>query len=118
MDTYYFKSSGLYFEMDPADKDKYLVIACAKNEGDYIVEWVEHYINLGFDKVIIADNNDIGDNSLPEILSDYVKNGTVQIFDCRGNDCIQVGLYADFCEYSNFKWCAFYDCDEFLDIGI
>ena len=118
MDTYYFKSSGLYFEMDPADKDKYLVIACAQNEGDYIVEWVEHYINLGFDKVIIADNNDIGDNSLPEILSDYVKNGTVQIFDCRGNDCIQVGLYADFCEYSNFKWCAFYDCDEFLDIGI
>lgn len=115
---YYFKHSGLSFDLDPADKDKYLVIACAKNEGDYIVEWVEHYLNLGFDKVIIADNNDVGDESLPTILKPYLENGGVQIFDCRGVNYLQVGLYADFCECSNFKWCAFYDCDEFLDIGV
>lgn len=117
METYYFKHSGLYFEKDPEDKDKYMVAACAKNEGNYIVEWVEHYLNLGFDKIVIADNNDVGDETLPAILKDYVDRGKVQIFDVRGVECFQVGFYSDFCSESNFKWCAFYDCDEFLEIA-
>ena len=49
MENYYFKHSGLSFRKDPSDKDKYIVIACAKNAEEYIVEWVEHYLGLGFD---------------------------------------------------------------------
>ena len=118
MEEYYFKHSGLRFEKDPTDIDKYIVIACAKNEGDYIVEWVEHYYGLGFDKIIIADNNDVGDDSLYEKVQKYIDEGRMQVFDVREVDAVQVGLYADYCEQSNFKWCAFYDCDEFLDIGV
>ena len=117
MEKYFFEHSGLSFDKDPDDINKYIVVACAKNEGDYIVEWVEHYLNLGFDKVVIADNNDVGDDSLPTILKDYVDNNRVQIFDFRGVNYFQVGFYSDFCAESNFKWCAFYDCDEFLEIA-
>ena len=118
MEEYYFKHSGLKFEKDPTDIDKYIVIACAKNEGDYIVEWAEHYYGLGFDKIIIVDNNDVGDDSLYEKVQKYIDEGRMQVFDARGVDSIQVGLYSDYCEQSNFKWCAFYDCDEFLEIGV
>ena len=36
-----------------------VVCAMAKNEHKYINEWVEHYINLGVDKIYIYDNDDI-----------------------------------------------------------
>ena len=117
MEKYYFKHSGLSFDKDPEDENKYIVFACAKNEEEYIVEWIEHYFNLGFDKIIIADNNDVGNDSLYEKVHTYVEDGRIQIFDCRGVYSVQVGLYADYCEEGNFKWCAFYDCDEFLEIG-
>ncbi len=120
MEEYYnfeHAESGLSFYKDPSDKDKYVVIACAKNEEDYIVEWIEHYLSLGFDKIFIADNNDAGSDALYSTISSYVLSGKVQMFDYRGDPSPQVGLYVDFCREGNFKWCAFYDCDEFLDIG-
>lgn len=120
MEEYIFEhtASGRHFPKDPSDKDKYMVIACAKNEEEYIVEWIDHYMSLGFDKIIIADNNDPGSDALYDTIKEYVDDGRVQIFDYRGDPSPQVGLYADFCKEGNFKWCAFYDCDEFLDIGI
>ena len=54
----------------PEDKDKYLVLTCAKNEDKYLVEFVEHYLKLGFDKVIIADNND--EPTIEPILENYI----------------------------------------------
>ena len=105
------------FDKDPSDIDKYVVMTCAKNEEDYIVEWIEHYLGLGFDKLFIVDNNDVGNDGLINKVQGYVDRGVVQVFDCRGHYSVQVGIYVDFCRESNFKWCAFYDCDEFLDIG-
>lgn len=105
-----------FFDKDEADKDKYIVFACAKNEDDYIREWVDHNLNIGFDKIIIADNND--DNTkLPSILSGYIENGTVQIFDCHGIQKLQLYIYTMFLKESNYKWCAYFDCDEFLELS-
>lgn len=114
---FYFREIQRSFYLDEQDIDKYLVCACVKNEEDYIIEWIEHYLNLGFDKIILIDNNDINNVNLPTKLTKYISNGTVQILDCRGIDSVQVPMYSDFCEHSNFKWCAFFDCDEFLEIG-
>lgn len=36
---------------------KTAVVCIARLEANYINEWVNHYLGLGFDKVIIADNN-------------------------------------------------------------
>ena len=35
-----------------------VVCALAKNEHLYINEWVKHYVNLGFDKIYLYDNDD------------------------------------------------------------
>ena len=117
MDYYYFDELGSFPKIDD-DKDKYVVFACAKNENNYIREWVEHYFKIGFDKIFIADNNDEGDNSLYDTISDYINSGLVQVFDCRGKESIQVLIYSRFCEIGNYKWCAYFDCDEFFEMGV
>ena len=95
-----------------------MVFACAKNESEYIKEWVDHYLSIGFDKALIADNNEKDDNSLSEALSDYVADGRVQIFDLRGHESVQVQIYSDYCAYGNYKWCGYFDCDEFFEMGV
>ena len=37
---------------------KAVICAIAKFEYNYIYEWVEYHLNLGFDKIVIYDNND------------------------------------------------------------
>lgn len=104
------------FPKHEEDKDKHMVIACAKNENDYIREWIEHYKKLDFDKIIICDNND--DESLIDVIDDYVNSGFVEIFNCRGLGSFQVQLYSMFCREGNYKWCGYFDCDEFLELNI
>ena len=111
-----YQGNTYFFDKDESDRDKYIVFACAKNEDDYIVEWVEHNLSICFDKVIIADNND-DPTILPSILSKYVKEGTVQIFDCSGIKGMQLYIYNMFIAESNYKWCAYFDCDEFLELS-
>ena len=106
----------LYFPKHSEDKNKYIVFTCAKNENEYIREWIEHYKSLNFDKIIICDNND--DLSLMEVISDYIDSGFVEIFDCRGVGSFQVQIYSMFCSEGNYKWCAYFDCDEFLELGL
>lgn len=103
------------FKKFEEDKEKYIVFACAKNEDPYILEWVKHYLSLGFDKIIIADNND-SPFSLNELLKDYVSDGSVQIFECNGLQKFQLYIYNMFLEEGNYKWCAYFDCDEFLEL--
>ena len=86
---YHFVTNAIntYFNKDESDKDKYIVCTCAKNENDYIVEFVKHYLDLDFDKIIICDNND--DNSIEIVLKEFIDNGQVEIFNCRGFDSFQ-----------------------------
>ena len=105
-----------YFHKDENDVDKYIVCTCARGENDYIVEFVDHYLKLGFDKIIICDNND--DNSIETVLSSYIDNGTVEVFDCRGFGSFQVQFYSMFAKEGNYKWCGYFDADEFLELNI
>lgn len=119
MGQYVFNYSGATycFPKDENDKEKYIVFACAKNEDPYIREWTTHYLSLGFDKVIIADNNDSPD-SLKGILSDLIRQGKVQIFECNGLKKFQLYIYNMFLSEGNYKWCAYFDCDEFLVLNV
>lgn len=105
-----------YFHKDLTDKDKYIVCACVKNEDRYITEWVEHYKKLGFDKIILADNNE--DNTiLPNILKVYLDEGFVEIFDCHDIVSLQLPVYACLANEKNYKCLACFDADEFLEIS-
>lgn len=98
------------------DREKFIVCTCAKNENDYIIEWIEHYLKIGFDKILICDNNELGNNSLYETVESYISKGLVEILDCRHLDSFQVQFYSTFCTEGNYKWCGYFDCDEFLEI--
>lgn len=106
------------FQMDENDANKYVVFACAKNEEGYIREWVEYYLSIGFDKVFIADNNEEGNDLQYQAVKDYVDSGIVQMFDVRGHESVQVLMYSRFCECGNYKWCGYFDCDEFFEMGV
>lgn len=103
------------FESKSNDTDKYVVFTCAKDEDRYIREFVEHYLGLGFDKVVIADNNDIPGKLT--MLDDFVNDNRVEILDFSGLKHIQLNSYEMFANAGNFKWCAFFDVDEFLEIN-
>lgn len=90
-----------------------VLCACAKNENEYITEWIEHYLSMGFDKIIIADNND--DDSLQNIVQSYIDKGILYLLKCHSMNFYQVSFYTLLCRDSNFKWCAFFDIDEFLE---
>lgn len=116
MKEYNFDDLGSFY-LDESDSDKYVVFSCAKNESDYLREWVEYYLGIGFDKIFIADNNDEGDDSQYLAIKDYVDSEKVQMFDVRGRECVQVLMYSRFCERGNYKWCGYFDCDEFFEMG-
>lgn len=51
------------------------IVAIAKNEQDYIKEWVAFHKVIGFDKTILYDNNST-DNMVNEIKP-YINDGYV-----------------------------------------
>lgn len=96
---------------------KAYVCALAKNEHLYINEWVSHYVKLGFDKIYIYDNDDLGVKpSYKCIDKAYLKH--VVVVDIRGKhyDNIQGKMYSEFYSFhkNDFDWCLFCDIDEFL----
>ena len=119
MENFYefnFEGQSFLFPKDN-DKDKYVVFICAKRENEYLEEYVEHYLKIGFDKIIIADNND-QPNELNSILQKHIEAKKVQILPINGlKGKFQTNLYDMFAKEGNFKWCAFFDADEFLEIS-
>lgn len=107
---------------------KFAVCAILKNENLYLREWVEHHISLGFDKIILYDNNDINGEIPNIVIQDYIRQGMIDIYNYRGKkvkleqgewECkIQTAAYNECLEkYENeYNWIAFIDIDEFIEI--
>lgn len=95
---------------------KSCVVAIAKYEGKYINEWVEYNLSIGFDHIIIGDNNDDNTENLAKILMKYIKEGKVTVVDIKDYYIKQIDFYKY--AYQNlvgrFDWVLFYDIDEFL----
>ena len=86
------------------------IIALAKNEQLYIKEWVEHHLKLGFDEIILADNDDTF--LLPEIID----NPKVTHKDYTGVERCQPKAYTELYleNRDRFNWLLFIDIDEFV----
>lgn len=90
-----------------------------KNENLYLKEFIEYYKLLGFDKIIIFDNNNIDGEKLEDVLKDYIQSNFVKIIDIRGIIAVQIPVF-NYCyqKYNKlFDWIAFFDFDEFLFIN-
>lgn len=81
------------------------LVCIAKNEDNYIEEWIQYHLYLGFDHIFIYENDwrcNIDSSLVTKIP-----------FDGLG---MQENAYNHFLKYYNneYDWVAFFDVDEFL----
>ena len=100
---------------------KVAICGIGKFEEDYLLEWVEHYKNIGVDNIIFFDNSNEGDYRQYSVLKKYIDNGFVIYKDDflgeKGGK-IQINAYEKcLIEYSSFyNWIGFFDVDEFIEL--
>jgi hypothetical protein len=84
---------------------KVALVCIAKNEDNYINEWVDYHLKLGFDTIFIYEN---------DWNSGVINNDVVKIK--VGGPKQQIPSYNSFVQnYKNeYDWAAFLDVDEFL----
>lgn len=96
----------------------YKTILCTivKNENLYIKEFVEHYLTIGINKIIVYDNNEEKGEKMDQILKNYIEKGYIDIINIRGKRMAQMLSFKD-CYSKNknlYDWIMFFDIDEFL----
>jgi hypothetical protein len=91
-----------------------VAICCiAKNEGPYIREWIDYHIQIGVSRFYIYDNE--SREPLSELLSDYIRNGTVRMEQIKGVKKQLVAYQHCLDNYgSECQWIAFIDVDEYI----
>lgn len=84
---------------------KTALVCIAKNEEDYLDEWVNYHLKLGFDDIHIYQNNWRWENPHP--------SAKMHVSDGYG---VQTKTYNQFANhaYKLYDWAAFFDVDEFL----
>lgn len=106
---------------------KAVICAIAKCENEYINNWVNYHLNLGFDEIYLFDNNDADyepvENRIhinPEYKGRVIIQKIPGVRRWKSSDKFgfQAKLYTYF--YKNhknkFDWCAFIDIDEFITL--
>ena len=108
-------------------EDKYTIISSTKvglcilckNENLYLKEFIKHYKNLGYNHIIIYDNNDINGEKIEDVLQKEIDEGYVSVINFRGDKNRPIFRFLSDCYGKNKKkydWISFFDVDEFLEI--
>lgn len=95
-----------------------VVCAIAKNEHDYINEWVKHYLSLNVDHIYIYDNDNPKAKYIGNCIDKEYKD-KITIYNYRGVKVkyLQHLVYNLFYHAHKFDWVLFVDIDEFL-VGV
>jgi hypothetical protein len=106
---------------------RYLTVAAMmKDEGRFLTEWVEYYLLLGADHLLLYDNRSLSRSHIRRLLRSYIERGQVTLLDwdyphqsgapdkswrfCqRGQMHHALHKYGD-----RSAWMLFVDVDEFL----
>ena len=93
---------------------KVCLCTIGKKENLYASEFVEHYKKIGYDKIFIYDNNDIGDERFENVLNKHISSNFVQIINYRGyrgkRQIPQSDAFIDCYEKNknNYDWLSFF----------
>ena len=92
------------------------LVVIGRLENQYALEFVEYYLNLGFNHIIIGDNNHDNEEHFEDVLQPYIDKNLVTIINKRNEISPQHRFYKEMYEryQSIYDWIAFYDFDEFL----
>lgn len=102
------------------DDNRRLAALCAiaKNEGRYLAEWAVYHRMIGFDDILVYDNESTDETGA--VLRRLQDAGVLQFLSWpnRSDGLVQKRAYADGLRRLRpaFKWIAFFDIDEFLFI--
>ena len=97
------------------------VVATARNEGIYLLEWVAYHRALGVDEIIIYSNNNSDSSDL--ILSALAEAGEIIWYNneidpkCDAQSKAYSHALTVLPETLAYEWCAFIDIDEFICIN-
>jgi hypothetical protein len=73
--------------VDATANDIIVVVAIAKNEGEYVVEWVDHHLSLGVSCIFLFDDTGPKDaHPIRPKLAHYIASGRVRVFDITWAD--------------------------------
>ena len=102
-----------HFKQPQKFKYNLSVLACCKDEGDYIVEWVEYYMLQGVEHFYLYNNN--GTDNSEQLLKPYIDKGIITWINWPGQQQ-QLDIYNNcIAQYKNdTKWLAIVDLDEFI----
>lgn len=92
-----------------------VICAIAKQENNYLEDWCKWHLELGFDRIYIYDNNDIDSPESYQWLEK--KFSQVEIRRIRGAKAQQIAQYKTFCDDNIYRWVAFIDIDEYININ-
>lgn len=91
------------------------LVAIARNEGPYIVEWLAHHLAIGFDRIVVYDNESTDDTGR------FVRAISMRDIRVRrvpwpspSNDSAQVLAYQHARTHVDTSWVMYLDIDEFL----
>jgi len=97
---------------------KCCIVATARNEGVYLIEWIAYHLELGFEKIFLYTNNN-QDGSL-DLLRALHSSGYIELIvsDVGEGGNAQVKAYTHaliaHAKVNKYEWCAFIDVDEFI----
>lgn len=105
----------------PEFKNEIIMSTIVKNEDSYIIQWIKFYLNLGVHRFIIYDNSN--ENTLPEVLNDYIKNEIVVLIKWNypyrlpksGFSGQQSQQNHSIHAFQNSKYIGLFDVDEYLN---
>jgi hypothetical protein len=104
----------------PKEK-KSCIVATARNEGVYLLEWIAYHLNAGFDHIFVYSNNNTDGSEallrelhrcgiITYIESDVGEGGNAQVK--AYNHALRVNS-----DVLSYEWCLFIDVDEFVCIN-
>lgn len=99
------------------------LVTQAKMENKYIGEWIRYHMRLGFNKIVIIDNNDTKGKFTENIMDvaevkQGVNYGFIDIIPMHDRRSLQQASFLSvYKEYrKQFDWFLFIDVDEFLTL--
>jgi hypothetical protein len=71
------KTKEAFGKIFPSGRFQYslTLVTIARNEAEYIVEWIEYRLYLGVEKIYIYDNE--SSDHLKEVIASYIDEGLV-----------------------------------------
>lgn len=92
------------------------VVMSIRECNEYLHEWVEHHLKLGFDRIILIDNNEPDGPNPLDVVPEY--RDKITYVDIRGNhekdrqNKTNTLVYQKL--HNAFNWLFFFDSDEYI----